>query len=173
MASSPITSWQIDGETVRDFICSNFGAPPNSDCSHEIKTLVMTNRDSILKSRDITSPAKVCLVKAVAFPVVMHGCESWTIKKAEQWRIYALNCGVGKDSWESLCCKEIQAVHPKGNQSWIFIGRTDAEGKLQTLATWCKELTHWERLKAEEKGTTDHEMVGWHHLLNGQNVSKL
>ena len=108
----------------KDFICSNFWAPQNSDCSHEIKRClflrrkVMTNLDSILKSRDITLPAKVHLVKVMVFPVVMYGCESWTIKKAEQERIDALNFGVGKDSWESLCCKE--RVHPKENQSWIF-----------------------------------------------------
>ena len=89
MASGPITSWQIDGEKVVDFIflCSKITA--DSDCSHEIKRRlllgkkIMTNLDSILKSRDITLSTKVCLVKAMVFPVVMHGCESWTIKKAE------------------------------------------------------------------------------------------
>ena len=96
MASGPITSWQIDGETVTDFI---LGAPKslqmNGDCSHEIKRCLplgrksMTNLDSILKSRDITLPTKVCLVKALVFPVVMCGCESWTIKKAERQRIDA------------------------------------------------------------------------------------
>ena len=107
MASSPITSWQIDGETVetvRDFIFLNFKITAGSDCSHEIKRRlllggkVMTNIDSILKSREITLPTKVCLVKAAVFPVVMYTCESWTIKKAECQRIYALNCGVGEDS---------------------------------------------------------------------------
>ena len=92
MASSPITSWQIDGETmetVTDFILGGSKRTADGDCSHEIKTClllgrkVMTNVDSILKSRDITLPTKVCLVKAMVFPVVMSGCESWTIKKAE------------------------------------------------------------------------------------------
>ena len=89
MASGPITSWQIDGETVRDFILGGSKITADGDCSHEMKRCLllgrkaMTNLDSILKSRDITLPVKVCLVKAMVFPVVMYGCESWTIKKAE------------------------------------------------------------------------------------------
>ena len=89
MASGPITSWQIDGETVADFIFLGSKITEDSDCSHEIKRRlllrrkVMTNLDSILKSRDITLSTKVCLVKAMVFPVVMYGCESWTVKKAE------------------------------------------------------------------------------------------
>ena len=89
MASSPITSWQVDGETVADFIFLGSKITLDGDCSHEIKRRllrgrkVMANLDSILKSRDITLPTKVCLVKAMVFPVVMYGCESWTIKKAE------------------------------------------------------------------------------------------
>ena len=95
IASSPITSWQIDGETVRDFIFLGSKITADFDCSHEIKRhlflgrKVMTNLDSILKSRDITLPTNVCLVKAMVFPVVMYGCESWTIKKAEHQRIDA------------------------------------------------------------------------------------
>ena len=95
MASSPITSWQIDGETVTDFIFWGSKITADDDCSHETKRRlllgrkVMTNLDSILKSRDITLPTKVCLVKTMVFPVVMYGCESWTIKKAEHQRIYA------------------------------------------------------------------------------------
>ena len=98
MASGPITSWQIDGETmetVRDFILGDSKITADGDCSHEIKRSlllerkVMTNLDSILKSRDITLPTKVCLVKAMVFPVVMYGCESWTVKKAERRRINA------------------------------------------------------------------------------------
>ena len=90
MASGPITSWEIDGETVSDFIFLGFKITAEGDCSHEIKRRsllrrkVMTNLDSILKSRDITLPTKVCLVKAVVSPVVMYGCESWTVKKAER-----------------------------------------------------------------------------------------
>ena len=96
MASSPITSWQIDGETVEtvaDFIFGGSKITADGDCSHEITRRlllgrkVMTNLDSILKSRDITLPTKVCLVKAMVFPVVIHGCESWTVKKAERRRI--------------------------------------------------------------------------------------
>ena len=89
MVSSPITSWQIDGETVADFIFLGSQITADGDCSHEIKRRlllrrkVMTNLDSLLKSRDITFPTKVCLVKAMVFPVVMYGCESWTINKAE------------------------------------------------------------------------------------------
>ena len=104
MASSPITSWQIDGETVEtvaDFIFLGSKFTADGDCSHKIKRClllgrkVMTNLDSILKSRDITLTTKVHLVKAVVFPVVMYGCESWTIKKAEE--LMLLNCGVGED----------------------------------------------------------------------------
>ena len=89
MASCPITSWQIDGETVTDFILGGCKITADGDCSHEIKRRlllgrkVMTNLDSVLKNRDITLPTKVCLVQALVFPVVMYGCESWTIKKAE------------------------------------------------------------------------------------------
>ena len=92
-AFSPITSWQVDGETVTDFILGGSKITADGDCSHEIKRCLllerkaMTNLDSILKSRDITLPTKVCLVKAMIFPVVMYGCESWTIKKAERQRI--------------------------------------------------------------------------------------
>ena len=98
MASSPITSWQIDGETmktVRDFIFLGSKITANGDCNHEIKRFsflvrkAMTNLDGILKSRDITLPTEVCLVKAMVFPVVIYGCESWTIKKAERQRIDA------------------------------------------------------------------------------------
>ena len=95
MASGPITSWQRDGETVSDFIFLGSKITADGDCSHEIKRCVllgrkvMTNLDSILKSRDITLPTKVRLVKALVFPVVMYGCESWTVKKAEHQRIDA------------------------------------------------------------------------------------
>ena len=90
---------------------------------------VITNLDSIFKSRDITLPTKVRLVKAMVLPAVMYGCESWTIKKAEHRRIDAFNCGVGEGSWSPLDCKEIQPVHPKGDQSWVFIGGIDVEAE--------------------------------------------
>ena len=110
MASGPITSWEIDGETVEtvaDFIFLSSRITADGDCSHEIKRRlllgrqVMTNLDSILKSRDITLPAKVHLVKAMVFPVVIYGCESWTIKLSTE-ELMLFNCGVGEDSGESL-----------------------------------------------------------------------
>ena len=107
MASGPISSWQIDRgkvETVTDFILLGSKITVDGDCSHEIKRRlllgrkVMTNLDSIFKSRDINLPTKVHLVKAMVFPVVMYGCESWTVKKAECRRIDDMKCGVGEDS---------------------------------------------------------------------------
>ena len=107
MASSPITSWQIDWETmetVRDFIFLGSKITVDGDCNHEIKRRLLLGRkamtilDSILKSRDITLPTKVRLVKAMAFPVVIYRCEGWTIKKAEHKRIDGFDCGVGEDS---------------------------------------------------------------------------
>ena len=107
MASGPITSWEIDWETmetVTDFILGGSKITADGDCSHEIKRCLllgrkaMTNLDSILKSTDIALPTKFCLVKAMVFPVVMYGCESWTIKKAETEELVLLNCGVGEDS---------------------------------------------------------------------------
>ena len=107
MASSPIPPWQIDGETVEtvtDFILGGSKITAYGDCSHEIKRRlllgkkVMTNLDSMLKSRDITLSTKDHLVKAMVFPVVMYGCDSWTIKKAEGRKLMLLNCGVGEDS---------------------------------------------------------------------------
>ena len=90
----------------------------------------MTNLDSILKSRDITLPTKVCLVKAMVFPIVMYGCESWTVKKTEHQRIDAFELWLLEKTLEiSLDCKEIQPVHPKGDQSWVFIERTDVEAE--------------------------------------------
>ena len=123
MASIPITSWQIDGETmetVTDFILGGSKITADSDYSHEIKRSlllgrkVMTNLDSILKSRDITLPTKVCIIKAMVFPVIMYGCESWTIKKTECRRIDAFELWCWRSPLDS---KEIQPVHPKGNQS--------------------------------------------------------
>ena len=107
MASCPITSWQIDGETMRNFIFGGSKISADGDCSHELKRClllgrkVMTNLDSILKSRDITLPTKVCLVKAMVFPVVMYGWENWTLKKAECWRI---------DAFELWCWRRLLRV---------------------------------------------------------------
>ena len=119
MASGPITSWEIDGETVSDFIFLGSKITADGDCRHEIKRRlllgrkVMTNLDSIFKSRDITLPTKVCLVKAMVFPVVMYGCESWTIKKAEGRRIDAFELWCLRSLESPLDCKEIQPVHIK------------------------------------------------------------
>ena len=137
-------------------------------CCYDLGRKAMINLDSILKSRDITLPIRVCLVKAMVFPVVLYECESWTIKKAEHQRTDAFWTVVLEKSLESpLDNKEIQLVHPKGNQSWMFIGRTDAEAETpNTLATWCEELTHWkrpwcrERLKVGGKGD-DRGWDGW------------
>ena len=142
MASGPITSWQIDGETVEtvtDFIFGGSKITADGDCSHETRRRlllgrkVMTNLDSILENRDITLPTKVHLVKAVVFPVVMYGCESWTIKKAEHRRIDAFELLWEKTLESPLDCKEIQPVCPKGDQSWVFIGRTDVETEAPVL----------------------------------------
>ena len=107
MTSSPITSWQIDGEkmeTVTDLIILGSKIIADDDCSHEIKRHLLLGRkamkklDTVLKSRDITLPTKVCIVKAMVFPVVLYGCESWTIKKLSTKELMLLNCGVGEDS---------------------------------------------------------------------------
>ena len=186
----------------------------DGDCSHETKrqlllgSKAMTKLDSILKSRDITLPTKVCLVKAMVFPVIMYGCKSWTIRKTEHWKI---------DAFELWCWRRILRVHwtaRRSNQSmlkeistgcslkglmlklkfqyfghlmqrndslektwsyksWIFIGRTDAEADIPIL--WppdAKNWLIWKDLDAGkdwwwEKGTTEEEIVGWHHWLNG------
>ena len=140
MAFGPITSWEIDGETVEtvsDFIFLGSKITADGDFSHEIKRhllfgrKVITNLDSILTSRDITLPTKVHLVKAMVFPVVMYGCESWTVKKAEHQRIDAFELWC----WRRLLrvpwtAKEIQPIHPKGDQSWDFFGRNDAKAEI-------------------------------------------
>ena len=147
MASGPITSWQIDGETVEtasDFILGGSKITADGECSHEIKRRlllgrkVMTNLDSISKRRDITLPTKFCLVKAMVLQVDMYGCESWTVKKAEHQRIDAFELLVllvlEKTLESPLDCKEIQPVHSKGDQSWVFFGRNDA--KAETAVRW-------------------------------------
>ena len=183
MASGPITSWQIDGETMETVTDFSFGGSQitaDGDCSHEIKRClllgrkVMSNPDSILKSRDITLPTVVHLVKAMAFPVVMYGCEldykeSWVLKNWCFWTV------VLEKTFESpLDRKEIQSVHPKGDQSWVFIGSTDVEAETPIL--WPHHVKSWLIEKApgagkdwgqEEKGVTEDEMAGWHHQLNG------
>ena len=146
-------------------------------CSHEIKRClllgrkVMTNLDSIFKSRDITLPTKVCLVKAMVFPVVMYGCESWTVKKAERQRIDAFWTVVLEMTLESpLDCKEIQPVHSEGDQPQDLFGRNDVKAEAPVL--WPPHAKSWLIGKdfdagrdwgQEKKGTAEDEMAGWHH----------
>ena len=133
----------------------------------------MTNLDSIFKSRDITLLTKVHLVKTMVFPVVMYRCESWTVKKGDHWRIDAFELWCWRRLESPLGCKEIQPVHSEGDQSWVFIGRTDAEGETPIL--WPPHVKSWLIGKdpdagrdwgQEEKGTTENEMAGWHHWLD-------
>ena len=152
MASGPITSWQIDGETVADLILGGSKITADGDCSHEIKRClllgrkVMTNLDSTLKSRDITLPTKVRLVKAMVFPVVMYGCESWTINKGEHRRI---------DAFELWCWRRLLRVLWTVRRSKQSILKEISPGcslkdwcwswNSNTLATCYEELTHWKR----------------------------
>ena len=158
---------------VNYFVGSKITADGN--CSHEIKRClllgrkVMTNLDNILKSRDITLPTKVHLVEAMVFSIVTYGCESWTIKRVpKNW--YFWTVVLEKVLESPLDCKDIQPIHPKGNQSWIFIGRTDAEAETPIL--WSPDAKKWlirkdpdagKDWRQEEKGITEDEMVGWHH----------
>ena len=123
----------------------------------------------VLKSRDITLQIKICTVKAMVFPVVMYGCESWTIKKAEHQRIDAFELWCWRSPLDS---KAIRPVNPKGNQPWLFLGRTDPEA----LILWPPDVKSWltgkdpnaeNDWRQEEKGMTEDEMVGWQHGLNG------
>ena len=180
MVSGPITAWQIDGgNSDWPYFFGGSKITADGDCSHEIKIhlllgrKVMTNLDSILKSRDITLATKIHLVKAMVFPAVMYDCESWTIKKVEHWRTDAFELWCWRRLSSPLDCKEIQPVHPKGNQSWIFIGRIDA--KTETPILWPPDSRNWLIRKdpdagkdwsREEKWTTEDEMVGWHHRCN-------
>ena len=142
IASGPITSWQIDGETVQTVADYFGGSKITADgyCSQEIKRSlllgrkVMTNLDSIFKSRDIPLPTKVRLVKAMVFPVVMYGCESWTIKKAEHQRMMLLNCGVGQDLRVPWTARRSNQSILKEIKPWDFFGRTDA--KAETPVLW-------------------------------------
>ena len=180
MASGPITSWQIDGETVTDFILGGSKITADGDCSHETKRRlllgrkVMTNLDSILKSRDITLPTKVRLVKAMVFPVVMYGCESWTVKKAECQRT---------DAFEQWCWRRLLRVPwtaRRANQSILkeispgcsleglmlklklqyfghLIRRADSLEKTLILVKIEGRRRRWGKILRED------EIVGWHH----------
>ena len=168
-------------EIVTNFIFLGSQTTADGDCSHEIKRHLLlgrkgkTNLGSLLKSRDVTLPMKAHPVKAMVFPVVMYGCESWTTKKAEHQRIdaFELRCWRRLLSESPLNCKEIQPVHPKGDQSWVFIGRTDVEAETPIL--WPPDVKSWLIGKhpdtgkdwKREKGMTKDEMVGSHHWLSG------
>ena len=185
MASGPITSWEIDGETVEtvsDFIFLGFKITADGDCCHEIKRCLilerkaMTNLDCILKSRDIILPTKVCIDKAMVFPVVMYVCESWTITKAEHWRT---------DAFELWCWRRLLRVpwtaRRAANQS--ILKEISPEYSLAGLMLKLK-LQYFGHLMwrtdslektlmlrkiegGRKKGTTEDEMVGWHHRLDG------
>ena len=169
LAFGSITSWLIEGERVEavvDFIFLDSKITADGDCSPKtqrhllLRKKAMTNLDSILKSRDITLPTKVHIFKTMVFPVVMYRCESWTIKKAEPWKIDAFKLWC----WRRLLrvCKQIKPVSPKGNQPWIFIGRTVKEAETPIL--WPPDAKSWligkdpdagKDWKQKEKGTAE------------------
>ena len=180
MASGPVTSWQIYGETVADFIFLGSKITADGDCSHEIKKRlllgrkVMTDLDSILKSRDITLPTKVCLVKAMVFPVVMYGCENWTIKKAECRKI---------DAFELWCWRRLLRVPwtvRRSNQSILkeISPEYSLEGlmlklKLQYFGHLMRRADSLEKtlmlgkIEGRRRRGWQRMMVGWHHWLDG------
>ena len=176
MTSGPITSWQIDGETMerlRDVIFLGSKITAGGDCSHAIRDACSLEKsydrsiDSVLKSRNITLQTKVCLVKAMVFPVIMYRCESSTTKKVNAEELWFLICGVGEES--PLDCKEskpiLQEISPEYSGCWNWSSNA--------LATWCEEPTYWERpwcwegLKAGGEGADRGQEVGWHHWLDG------
>ena len=183
MPSGPITSWQIDGETVEtvaDFIFLGSKTTADGDCSHEIKRRLllgrkaMTKIESILKSRDITLSTKVPSSQGYGFSSdhvwmwELDYKESWVQKNWCFWTVV-----LEKTLESPLDCK-IKSVHPKGDQSWVFIGRTDVEAEIPVLwppdvKSWliCKDPDAGKDWGQEETGMTEDEMVGWHHWLNG------
>ena len=185
MVSGPITSWQIDGETVADFILGGSKITADGDCSHEIKRLVllgrkvMTSLDCILKSRHYfvnkgPSGQGYGFSSSHVWMWELDYKESWMQKN---WCFWAV---VLEKTLESpLDCKEIQPVHPEGDQSWVFIGRNDAEAETPIL--WPPHVKNWLIWKdpdagknwgQEEKGMTEDEMIGWHHRLNGHELEQ-
>ena len=184
MASGPITSWQTDGEkmeTVTDLIFLGSKITADSDCSREIKRHLLLGRkavinlDSVSKSRDITLPKKVLSSQSYGFP--SSRVWMWELDHKEGWapKTWCFWAMVLEKTFESpLDCKKIQPVHPKRNQSWVFIGRTDAEAEAPIL--WQPHVKNWliwkdpdagNYWRQEEKGTREDELVGWHHQLNG------
>ena len=180
MVSSPIASWQIDGKKWKQWwfhflLLQNHWRQWLQPWNYKMLVPWKKSYDelSILKSRDIILPTKVCIVKAMIFPVVMYGCKSWSIKKAECRRVDDFWAMVLEKTLESpLDSKEIKPVNPKGNQPWIFIGRTVAEAPI----LWPPNAKSWyieedfdvgKDKRQEEKGAIKDEMVGWYHWLNG------
>ena len=175
--------WQIDKETmetVTDFTFLGSKITADGDCNHEIKRHMLLGRKSNDQPRQRIKKQRHCfanrghLIKAMVFPVVIYGCKSWTIKKAEHRRIYSFEVWC----WNRLLrvpwtARRSNQVHPKENQSWIFIRKTDAEA--ETLVLWpliwrtdsLEKTDAGKDWRQEEKGTTEDEMVGWHHWLDG------
>ena len=176
MASGPITSWQIDEETmetVNDFIFLGSKITADGDCSHEIKRCflpgrkVMTNLDSILKIKDITLPTKVCLVKAMVFPVFRYGCESWTIKKAEHWRIdvFELWCWrrLLRVAWTARRSHQsiLKEISPECSLEGLILKlKLQYFGHLMWRTDHLKRPGCWERLKVGREGE-DRGWDGW------------
>ena len=180
----PLSPW-VSHEACHPLQCRNlcglwgFGKMPkmrgskitaDGDCSHKIKRCLllgwkaMTNLDSLLKSRDITFLSKVHIVKDTVFPIVMHGCESWTIKKAEHQRMDAFWTVVLKKTLENpLDCKEIKPVSPKGNQPWIFTGRTDAKAEASILGQLMQRANSLEKtlMLGKTEAWGDEGDIGW------------
>jgi len=165
--------------TMAAFTFLGFKITADSDCSHEIKRHLLLGRkatanlDSILKSRDITFPKNIHIVKALVFPLVMYRCESWTKMKAERRRIDVFEWWYWKTLESPLDSKRIQPVHPKGNQPWVFIGKIDAEAEAPIL--WPPDVKNWltgkdpdagKDWRQKQKGAIEGEMVGWHQWLN-------
>ena len=187
MASGPITSWQKEGEKVESsdrFPLLGSKITANRDCSHEIRRWLllgrkaMTNLDSVLKSRDITLLTKVCIVKAMVFPVVSYGCKSWAVKKAECQRIHALELWFWrrllKVPWTAR-----RSINLKRNQPWILVGRTDPEA--ETPVFWSSDANSWligkdpdagNEWGQKEKRESEDEMAGWHHQCNGHELGQ-
>ena len=172
MASGPTTSWEIDGETVEtvsNFILGGSKITADGDCSHEIKRhlllgrKVMTKLDSIFKSRDITLPTKVRLVKAMVFPVVMYGCESWTVKKAERWRIDAFELWCWRVPWTARRSNQsiLKEISPGCSLERLMLKlKLQYFGHLMRRVDSLEKTLIWEGLAAGGKGTTEDEMAG-------------
>ena len=171
MASGPITAWKIEGENVEvvtDFLFLGSKITADNDYSHEIRRQLllgrkaMANLDSVLKSRNITLPANVRIVKAMIFPVVTYGCESWTVKKAGCWRIDTFVQGTPESSLDS---REIKPVNLKGDQPWMLIWRTDIEA--ETPVFWSSDANGWLTGKSlmlgkiEDRRRRGHQKMRW------------